>query len=102
MPWAAIVFGWPAATLSLVLGVTGLLFKRWMWIAGGMVVGSPFLLYLSLAPRFGFVAALVGASYAGAVVAMYRERDRLAWALFAPMPTLFVYVALVVVASNAS
>jgi hypothetical protein len=100
MPWAAVVFGWPAAIASIFLGVLGLMSGRWKWVVGGALAGSPFLLYLSLTPRFGWVAVLVAASYAGAVVATYRQRRRQAWLLFAPMLMLVAYVAAVVEAAQ--
>ena len=96
MTWAAIVFGWPAAIMSILLGAGGIMRERWKWGAAGALVGSPFLLYLSLTPRFGWVAMLVTGSYAGAVVAVYRRRTRAASLLFAPMPMLVGYVAWVV------
>ena len=100
MPWAAVVFGWPAAIVSILLGALGLMSGRWTWVVAGALVGSPFLLYLSLTPRFGWVAMLVAASYVGAAVAAYRQRRRQAWLLFAPMLMLVAYVASVVGATQ--
>jgi hypothetical protein len=53
MRWAAIVFGWPAAIMSILLGVLGVTVRRWTWVVGGALAGSPFLLYLSLTPVSG-------------------------------------------------
>jgi hypothetical protein len=99
MPWAAIVFGWPAAIMSILLGVLGVTVRRWAWVAGGALAGSPFLLYLSLTPRFGWIAVLVAASYVGAAVATHHQRVRRAWLFLAPMLLLVAYVASVVVAT---
>jgi hypothetical protein len=82
--------------MAILLGVFGVMSRRWKWVVAGVLAGSPFLLYLSLTPRFGWVAVLVAISYAGAVVATYRQRGRLAWCLFTPMVLLVVYVASIV------
>jgi hypothetical protein len=96
MSWAAIVFGWPAAITSILCGLLGVASGRWKWVAAGLLLGGPFLLFLALTPRFGWIALVVAAGYAGAAVAARRERTRLAWALFTPMLALVVYVGWVV------
>lgn len=100
MSWAAIAFGWPAAILSILAGFVGVVSREWKWVMTGALIGCPFLLYLTLTPRFGWVSALVALSYAGAVVASFRRRPGLAWLFFMPMLALVVFVAWAVAASQ--
>ena len=97
MPLVAIVFGWPAATVSVLLGVGGVFGSRWLLVLTGLIVGAPFLFYLSLTPRFGWVSIVVAISYLAAVFATYQRRVWLAGVFFAPMILLVSYVALAVV-----
>jgi hypothetical protein len=86
--------------MSILAGVLGVIVRRWTWVVGGALAGSPFLFYLSLTPRFGWVAVLVAASYVGAAVATYRQSVWRAWLLLAPMLLLVAYVASVVEAAQ--
>ena len=96
--WAALVFGWPSAILSVLFGALGVMSQQWKWTLAGALIGSPFLLYLSLSPRSGWIAMLVAISYGAAVAATFRERPRLARSLFAPMVALVAWVAWAVAA----
>ena len=92
-PLVAIVFGWPAAIASSLLGVVGVVSKRWLLMLIGLIVGAPFLFYLSLTPRFGWLSLVVAMSYLAAVIAGWRGYYWRAGVLFVPMILLVSYVA---------
>jgi hypothetical protein len=101
--WAAVVFGWPAVVMSVLVGSAGVFNGRWPWTLAGAIAGAPFLLSLSLASPLGWVVTVpVALSYAAAVRATYLGRAAMAWLFFAPMPALAVYVAIVVELANQS
>jgi hypothetical protein len=47
----------------------GVVSKRWLLLLIGLIVGAPFLFYLSLAPRFGWFSLVVAMSYLASVIA---------------------------------
>ena len=38
--WAAFVFGWPAAILSVLFGTLGVMGQHWKWTLAGALIGS--------------------------------------------------------------
>lgn len=96
MPVVAILFGWPAAIVSVLFGVLGVLTRQWPLLFLGLIAGAPFLFYLSLNPGTGWAAFAVAMSYLAAVIASYRRRTWLAAALFAPMILFTSYIGTVV------
>src|SRR6267142_5467519 len=93
MPLVAVVFGWPAVITSIVLTLAGIAASRWRLVLGGAVVGSPFLFYLFLTPRFGSVALPAALLHFAAVPAVARGHRVAALALAAPFVALAMVVA---------
>jgi hypothetical protein len=91
------IFGWPAVITSVVLTVAGISTKRWSLVVAGAVVGSPFLLYLFLTPRFQLVALPVAALHFAAAAAIARNHQLAAVVLFAPFVGLVAFLMWLVV-----
>jgi hypothetical protein len=96
MPVVAVVFGWPAVISSILLTLAGIAVARWQVVLGGAAVGSPFLFYLLLTPRFRLVALPVALLHFGAALAVARGRRAAAFALVAPFVALAAIVAALV------
>ena len=88
MAFVAVVLGWPAVIASIVLTTIGINRLRRRLVLAGAVIGSPFLLYLFLTPRFHWIAAVVWILYFGAVPAVARRSPAIAWILVAPFVAL--------------
>ena len=65
IPFVAVFFWWPAVVLSLALTLTGIAVGRWRVALAGILISSPFLLYLFGSPRIGWLSLVVGALYLG-------------------------------------
>ena len=102
MPVVAVVFGWPAVISSILLTLAGIAAARWQVVLGGAAVGSPFLFYLLLTPRFRLVALPVALLHFGAALAVARGRRVAAFALVAPFVAMAAIVAALVRAQYAS
>jgi hypothetical protein len=89
MPAVAIVFGWPAIAVSIVLAALGIVAGRARLVLAGAVVACPFLVYLFLTPRLRWFAAPAALLFFLASGAVEQRRRRMALLLIAP------YVALV-------
>jgi hypothetical protein len=96
MPLVAVVFGWPAVIASILLTVAGIAVSRWRLVLGGAAVGSPFLFYLFLTPRFRLVALSVALLHFGAAQTAARGYRVAALALAAPFVALAMVVAALV------
>ncbi len=92
MHWAAIIFGWPAASTAIGASAAGLLLRWPVLVLIGALVGLPFMYYLFATPRFWMFAALASLCHFAAVAAVAR-RPPLAGALFLPTPLLTWWVA---------
>jgi hypothetical protein len=91
-----IIFGWPAIITSLVLSVAGLVLRKpWLLVIAG-VLAIPFSWYLSGYPAIRTPAALLPLFQFGAAWALQREKKALAWILLAPLATITVVLAVVV------
>ena len=93
MPLVAIVFGWPAVIGSVLATAFGIALGRWTYVLAGAIVGTPFLLYLLLTPRFGLIAPAVMATQLGAVYAVARGHRLVAIALAMPFVVLAAWLA---------
>jgi hypothetical protein len=96
MPLVAIVFGWPAVIASVLITAGGLALSRWRIVLIGACVGTPFLFYLALTPRFGVIAPLVGVAYFAAVRAVARGHRMAGVTLVTPFAVLAAFVAALV------
>ena len=57
--WPALVMGWPAVGVSLIVFAAGLLSQRPKWVLAGSVISTPFCLYVSLYPGIRFFGLAV-------------------------------------------
>ena len=78
------IFGFPAAILSLLLSVTGVLTQKFWLVLIAAVIFIPFSYYLSGSPSLAGLPILLPAFQVGAAVAL-REKNKLwAWLLLVP------------------
>lgn len=90
---AVFVAGWPAAIASLVLAVWGIAARQPRVTAIGAVVGTPFLLYFALTPRFALIGPVILVLYYGAALAAATKRQAVAAILVAPFVIFLTWVA---------
>jgi hypothetical protein len=84
MRWQVLVFGWPGASVCLLLTVVGLFLRRHVLVAIATSFGVGFCVYLLKAmPPLG---ALLLASQLGCILALRANRPLLAY--FAALPTV--------------
>ena len=57
--WPALVFGWPAILLAVVLSVMGILRRKPVWLAVAATVVIPFSFYLAGSPRFRWIGLAI-------------------------------------------
>ena len=96
MPLVAVVLGCPAVITSILLTLAGIAASRWRLVLTGAAVGSPFLFYLFLTPRFRLVALPVALLHFGAAQAIARGYRVAALAFAAPFVALAMVVATLV------
>ncbi len=96
--WPAVVFGWPAVVVSVVLAAAGIVFRKPALLVVSAVLAAPFSYYLSGAESW---VALAGAAIPITLVAgAYAVKRRLswvAWCLLAPFVGVAIWLAVVVV-----
>ena len=92
--WSAVVFGWPAMILSLVLAMAGTVLRKPMLVLMSVAPTLGFSFYLSGAANWMALAgpaiaiALIGTAYA-----VRRDSIRVAWGLIALFIATVVLVA---------
>jgi hypothetical protein len=101
VPFVAVVFGWPAVIVSILLALGGIAARRSKMVLAGAIVACPFLFYLFLTPRLRWVAPPVAVLLFLAARAVARRRYRTALAMVAPYVGLAVFVAWLVVNQGA-
>ena len=90
------LFGFPAAILSLLLSVIGVLTQKFWLVIIGAVLFAPFSYYLSGSPGLAGLPILLPGFQVGSAVAV-RENNRLwAWLLLVPAFLTVLWVAGVV------
>ena len=94
--WPALVFGWPAILLAVVLSVMGILRRKPVWLAVAATVVIPFSFYLAGSPRFRWIGLAIPLLLFGASIAVYRCRPALAWFLLVPFVGVVGWLAIVV------
>ncbi len=94
--WPAVVFGWPAIILALVLSVAGVIRKKPIWLYVAAVIVIPFTFYLFGSPRIGPAGLTIPLLLAGAGIAVRRGRYDLAWLLLAPFAGVIAWLAIIV------
>ena len=90
------LFGFPAALLSLLLCVLGVLTQKFWPVVIGAILFAPFSYYLSGSPGLAGLPILLPAFQVGSAVAV-REKNKLwAWLLLLPPFFAVLWVAGVV------
>jgi hypothetical protein len=90
------LFGFPAAILSLLLCVIGVLTQKFWLVVIGAILFAPFSYYLSGSPGLAGLPILLPGFQVGSAVAV-REKNRLwAWLLLVPAFLTVLWVAGVV------
>ena len=91
------IVGWPAIITSLLLALSGLVFKKWVLLVIGGVVALPFsAFYMGGYLHSFFVGALLTLGHFAAAFSVYKKRLAIAWALMLPFTALVVMLAYVV------
>lgn len=83
--WPAIVFGWPAITVALLLAALGIRRGRPVLLAIAVVISMPFSLYLAGSPRTGLIGVSIPLFLIAAAVCVRFRRPEFAWMLLVPV-----------------
>ncbi len=94
--WPAVVFGWPAIILALVLSVLGISKRIPGLLAFAAIIATPFSLFLGGGPRFGWLGFMIPVLLIGASVAVRYRRMEIAWSLLVPIVAVLAWVASIV------
>ena len=95
--WPAIVFGWPAVLLALVLSVLGIARLKPAYVAGGAALAIPFSFYLTGTPRFWWMGLGIPLLLIGAAIAVKYRRAEIAWTLLVPAVAAVGWLAVIVI-----
>jgi hypothetical protein len=95
-PLVAVMLGWPAVLMSIVLVFFGIARRRVRVAVVGGVVALLFLLYLFASPRVGWLSLVVGAVCLGSSLAVARSHRGLAVAMAMPFAALAGFVGWIV------
>ena len=95
--WPAVVFGWPAIVVSLLLAAAGIVLKKPLFLVVSALLAAPFSLYLSGAQNWMAFAgpAILTALLAGAYT-VKRGLLWVAWGLLAFFASLCLGLAVIV------
>ena len=91
--WWPLIFGWPFVGVAIVLFGLGLLRRQFLFVLLCSFFAAPFCLYLSLTPRFWFVAPFFLLSSIAAAWMLSRGRPMMATLLVMPFVGLAAFVA---------
>ena len=78
------IFGFPAAILSLLLSVIGILTERFWLVFIAAVLFAPFSYYLSGSPGLAGLPILLPGFQVGSAVAVRKKNKLWAWLLLVP------------------
>jgi hypothetical protein len=95
--WPAVVFGWPAILLALVLSVLGIARKRPASLLVSAVIATPFSLYIGSTPRVGWPGLMIPVLLLGASTAVRYRRVEIAWLFLTSVAVVIVWVASLVI-----
>ena len=90
------LFGFPAAILSLLLCVIGVLTEKYWLTVIGAILFAPFAYYLSGSPNLAGLPILLPGFQIGSAVAVREKNKRWAWLLLIPPFLAVLWVAGVV------
>lgn len=94
--WPAIVFGWPAILLAIVLSVLGIIKRRQALLIASAIVATPFSFYLGGSPRIAWMGLMIPVLLIGAGIAVRFQKVRMAWLLLVPVLAVVSWVAALV------
>ena len=94
--WPAVVFGWPAILLAIVLSVVGIAKRSPSVLVTSALIATPFSLFLGGGPRFGWLGFMIPVLLLGASVAVRYRRVEIAWSLLVPIVAVLAWVASIV------
>ncbi len=94
--WPAIVFGWPAVLLALVLSAAGITRNKPVFLVAAAAIVTPFSLYLAANPGIGRIGLAIPLLLIGAGVAVHYRQTAVTWSLFTPVVVAMAWLAIVV------
>ena len=95
--WPALVFGWPAVGLALVLAVTGIARNKPVLILASIAPAFPFSLYLAGAQNWmAFVGLSVPIALIGSAYAVRRRALWIAWGLLTSVVAALASIAVII------
>lgn len=94
--WPAVVFGWPAILLALVLSVLAIAKRKPSLLAASAVIAAPFSLYVGGTPRVGWLGLIIPVLLIGAGVSVHYRWVGTAWLLVVPVVVVVGWVASIV------
>jgi hypothetical protein len=80
----ALLVGWPAILVTLILAVIGLLRNNYRFLLGAAILAFPFSWYLGGFPSISSPAFLLPLLLFGSSYLMFRGREMLAWLMAIP------------------
>jgi len=95
--WPALLFGWPALIVALLLSAAGIIRNKPIWLGVAAVVVIPFSFYLAGSPRFGWMGLAMPLFLVGAAISVRFCKVWLAWSLLAPFTAISSWLAFVVI-----
>lgn len=95
--WPAVVFGWPAILLALMLSVLAIIRRKPSVLFASAAIVAPFSLYLGGTPKIGWLGFMIPVFLIGAGVAVHHRRVTAAWLLLAPVVAVIGWVASLVI-----
>ena len=96
--WPAVVFGWPAVIVSVILAASGIVSRRPVLLLVSAVLAAPFSFYLSLGNNwFATVGTVIPFTLLAGAYAVKRRRSWIAWCLLAPFVGVATWMAVIVI-----
>lgn len=80
----ALLVGWPAILVTLILAIIGLIRSNYGFLLGAAILAFPFSWYLSGFPKISSPAFLLPLFLFGSSYLMFRGREMLAWLMAIP------------------
>ncbi len=95
--WPAVVFGWPAIVVSLLLAAAGIVLKKPLLLVVSAVLAAPFSLYLSGAQNWmAFAGPAILMALLASAYTVKRGLLWVAWCLLALFASLCLGLAIIV------
>jgi hypothetical protein len=99
---AIVLIGWPAMLASLCLMAWSMSDERPRTALAAALLGTPFLVYVSMSQRFRYIAPLALCAYYAVPVAIAYRKRLLAFVCAAPFVALVITAAWFVIRSRAN